>query len=487
VYRPAGPATVQGLTLHAVTICDLAGDDLDCRSTALYGPPGRVFYVSPSSVYVWAVAYARNGDGPPSMLYRLPLDGSTPTGLRVTGSPVDQFSFLESGDGHLNVLTRTDGWGESMWGSEYARGRLALLRVPLRELGSGNRTVDAERYRPLPAPQGYGFQNRYVGDWLIYGVPIVQGPAADSTGPAAYAVPWAGGDVARVRLPHGVERIEAMGSGAVLIGGDGRDLHFTGLRLDDGARPTHSYVRPGAAQSESRSHGFFYRPDGDEEGLLGLPILAPAPGGGNDGSPGSAAVLFLRNRDFRLAELGELAAGPTSGNDACLASCVDWYGNARPLFLRGRILALLGYELVEGREEAGRIRELRRVSFMPLGLAAGISGNWRFTESVGTQGSRYFCSTRGTMRLDRDGTTLSMRYRQTGECITDGSTSPSDGQGSGTGTVSVNALRFRVDTCEYTGALEEPDRIFGTMACRMRMPDGSTADVGGWWEATRAR
>ena len=107
---------------------------------------------------------------------------------------MDQFSFLESGDGHLNVLTRTDAWGESMWGSEFASGRLALLRVPLRELGSGNLTVDAERYRPLPALQGYGFQNRYVGDWLIYGVPNARRTAADSARLTAYAVPWAGGD-----------------------------------------------------------------------------------------------------------------------------------------------------------------------------------------------------------------------------------------------------------------------------------------------------
>jgi hypothetical protein len=52
-------------------------------------------------------------------------------------------------------------------------------------------------------------------------------------------------------------------------------------------------------------------------------------------------------------------------DDARRVSCVDWYGNARPLFLRGRIFALLGYELVEGREDDGRIRELRRVSFAP--------------------------------------------------------------------------------------------------------------------------
>ncbi|HEU0298236.1 MAG TPA: hypothetical protein VFR37_02255, partial [Longimicrobium sp.] len=484
VYRPAGPVSLSGLTLHTVTICDLAEAELRCRSTALYGPPGRVFYVSPGAVYVWAVAYAPRGDGPPSVLYRLPLDGGAPTGLRVAGAPVDQFSFLESGDGHLNVLTRSDGWGESMWGSEFARGNLALLRVPLSELGSGDRTADGERYRPLPQATGYSFQNRYVGDWLLYGT---AGRRSDSdTSAVAYAVPWAGGEVAPVRLPHGVDRIEAMGSGAVLIGTDGTDLHFSGLRLDDGARLQHRYTRPGASQGESRSHGFFYRPDGEDQGLLGLPIVGESRRGSGL-NRGSAAILFLRNRDFRLDELGELAAGATSGDDECRASCVDWYGNARPLFLRGRILALMGYELVEGREERGRIRELRRVDFTPLTLTAGIDGEWRYTETVGEQGSRYFCSGEGTMRLDRDGARLSMRYRQTGECIIDGAPSSGDGQGSGVGTLGARTVYFQVDTCEYTGSMEDADSMAGSLVCTVRLRDGSTSTVSGRWQAERSR
>jgi hypothetical protein len=53
-------------------------------------------------------------------------------------------------------------------------------------------------------------------------------------------------------------------------------------------------------------------------------------------------------------------------DDQCLASCVDWYGNARPLFLAGRVFALLGYEVVEGRVRDGRIGEVRRTSFSPV-------------------------------------------------------------------------------------------------------------------------
>jgi hypothetical protein len=43
---------------------------------------------------------------------------------------------------------------------------------------------------------------------------------------------------------------------------------------------------------------------------------------------------------------------------------VDWYGNARPLFYRGRIFALLGYELVEGQLQQGLMQERFRTHFL---------------------------------------------------------------------------------------------------------------------------
>ena len=49
---------------------------------------------------------------------------------------------------------------------------------------------------------------------------------------------------------------------------------------------------------------------------------------------------------------------------------MDWYGNSQPLFLRGRVIALLGYELVEGRLQDGRMQEARRVNYAPQDLTA---------------------------------------------------------------------------------------------------------------------
>jgi hypothetical protein len=44
---------------------------------------------------------------------------------------------------------------------------------------------------------------------------------------------------------------------------------------------------------------------------------------------------------------------------------VDWYGNARPIFIGERVYALMGYELVEGRVQNDELIELRRVNYAP--------------------------------------------------------------------------------------------------------------------------
>ncbi|MGH9887738.1 MAG: beta-propeller domain-containing protein, partial [bacterium] len=174
IYQPPMELEPRDVALHTVTSCDLDADELRCEATALFGPSGRVFYVSPKAVYVWASSWStmpgRNGERPPSLVYRMPLDGSTPTALGVAGSPVDQFSFLESDDGFLNVLVRSEGKGDAMWRSERAEGGAALLRVSLESFGDGTTAAPRESYRALPTPQGSSFQNRFVGDVLLYGI-----------------------------------------------------------------------------------------------------------------------------------------------------------------------------------------------------------------------------------------------------------------------------------------------------------------------------
>ena len=373
-YRPAYPFDVAyGTALHTVTTCDLSSGDFDCTATSVVGPPGRVFYVSPRAVYVWVTGGAYVGEKmrARSMVYRMPLDGSSPSAVGVSGSPVDQFSFLESEDGYLNVLVRSNDVGDGMWGAENSRGGVKLLRMPVSSFSDGSEPVDESSYLKLPTPGGYTFENRFVGDYLLYGTGSGWGYPQARGKATLYAVRWASGDVHRVPLAHGIDRIEQMGSDAVVVGVDGADLHFSAVRLEGTPQEVCDYVRKNASQGEMRSHGFFYKPQDRDSGMLGLPISVPGRPGYYNLFQNSAAILFLRNRGLRFEEVGELGAQPEKAkDDGCRASCVDWYGNAQPLFVHGRVIALLGYELVEGEVEDGVIHETRRVNYAPRNLTA---------------------------------------------------------------------------------------------------------------------
>lgn len=373
IYRAERPAeSNNGMALHTVTVCDLASREFSCTATGTLGAPGRVFYVSPGSVYVWTTdwSYGEGKRRSSSMLYKMPLDGSAPSAVGVTGAPVDQFSFLESGDQHLNVLVRSDGYGEQMWGSEFAAGDVALFRMPVDSFADGSLDAPAYRYQELPKPEGYTFQNRFVGDYLLYGTGSGWGRPQHRDAANLFAVIWANGDVSELRLKHGVDRIEQMGKDAVVIGTNGTDLYFSPIRLGSQPEVKESYARKNASQGELRSHGFFYKPDGSDSGLLGLPIAREGRPGYRHLVEGSAAILFLRNSGLSFNELGEMGSRNASTSDGCRASCVDWYGNARPLFVRNRVFALLGYEIVEGSVGDGRIRETRRINYSPRsGLA----------------------------------------------------------------------------------------------------------------------
>lgn len=368
IYRsPSLADASSGITLHSVSQCDLAAVRMQCTSTAVLGPPGRVFFVSQDSVYVWTAPYAFDRKRPnASFVVRIPFDGSTPSGLRASGSPIDQMSFLQR-DGWLNVVVGSENDGEGMWSSHSKAGELALLRVPLAAFGSGNRAARASEYRALPAvdTETFEVQNRFVGDWLLYGASSrdwneMRRGVRSSVHAIRYATDR---NAVAIPLGHEVERIDALGRHAIVVGNSNGNLLFTTLRLDARARAVSRYVQPDAAQGDDRTHGFFYKPRTDDDGLLGLPVIGKS---GKAGQRPSASVLFLRNQSLHLSRSGDLrSSGRTQHEDACKASCVDWYGNARPIFIGDRVFALLGYELVEGSLQDGRIRERRRVDFAP--------------------------------------------------------------------------------------------------------------------------
>lgn len=361
--------------LHTVTRCDLSAADLDCSATAIAGTWSRAFYVSREAVYAWTgqsvAGWEDDAARTPGQLYRIPLDGSRPGAVQVAGSPVDQFSFAEDADdGVLRVVLRDVGNGEGMWASEYSMGKISLATVPFASFDNGAGILVRGNYRELPEPEGWRFQNRFVGDYLLYSAAEY---AREGETPIVYAVPLDGRAVQQLSLTHGITRFDRMGSDAIAVGpsSDGA-LGFSALSLGKQAKLEDTTMLAAANEGETRSQAFFFRPDaGSRDGLsgtLGLPITRRAERNGAEFLGSGSAIAFLRREDRKLKSAGELAARTENArDDGCVASCVDWYGNARPIFMGDRIFALMGYEVVEGSMSDGRIREQRRISFAPSG------------------------------------------------------------------------------------------------------------------------
>ncbi|MGO1072521.1 beta-propeller domain-containing protein [Lysobacter sp. CA199] len=366
IYRSPDPVDLFDATLHSVSLCDLDAPRMSCRSTAVFGPSSRSFYVSEDAVYVWTSSYHGQRPGKPNAsVFRIPLDGGAPAALRASGAPVDQMSFLQR-DGWLNVLVGSMSEGDGMWSSHSEVGDLALLRVRVDQFGDGGFSADRSAYRPLPEAdlQQAQLHARFIGDWLVFGGG--QSWGGQRAPPQAHALRYAAREaVQSLPLRHRVDRVDALGRDAVAIGArDGAEsegLHFTSLRLSAQAQVAGHYLQPQAAQGDQRTHGFFYRPDNADGGVLGLPIL-----GADARGRAHASVLYLRNADLALSPIGTLDSKTAADiDDGCRVSCVDWYGNARPIFVGERVFALLGYELVEGRRDGGRIVERRRSNFSP--------------------------------------------------------------------------------------------------------------------------
>jgi hypothetical protein len=386
VYAP--PGEVAWPVLHTISVCPLRRG-IDCRTTAFIGPAMREFYVSPTDAFLWIGApdglpwsieygnrrrqqcaaneYWNDGAQQAALLYRLPLDGGPIGAVAADGVPADQFAF-DSRDGRFRALLARNGGGCLKQGLGMP---LALLDIPLSEFGESIRRVSDQAYAGVPPIDGGQLENRFVGDWLVYGGRAGWTSAPDGSSPATgstlVAVPVAQPARAeRLFLPHNAIRIERAGRDAVVTGyrdQNGLSLSYVTLR----ARPrlAATTLLPRRFESEGRSHAFnaWIRPDGS--GLIGIPTTE---NGGRSGrgwsdSQSSELSFVAVGPSQSLAPAGELS--PRARDDRadyrCEVSCIDWYGNSRPIFTAGRVFALMGTDLVEGGLTQGRMRELARL------------------------------------------------------------------------------------------------------------------------------
>jgi hypothetical protein len=406
-------------TIHTISVCPLGsyqpGADLRCRTTGFVGPEWAKMYVSPENVYLWnsygydesdpwrqesckaeqVAAMPKRRDVIPAAVYRMNVRTGEAGVAGVNGGVIDQFSMEEQGDRFyaLSPWSTVRCEYDDFENREYVE-HFNLMALRDDDFDTRFAPVADRSFTPLPAlPIGSidTIENRFVGDWLIYGgrktldrwsdapdAENVKNAAAN----AAIAVPIARPKEAQaVPVGHSIVRLERLGNDAVVNGYLKEDgLNVSLLKLGKQPKISSTAFLPNRFESESRSHAFNGITDIDGSGVMGIPTVLKVENSSRyNWWSGKSDLSFLTlDAQGKLAIAGELEG---KGEDEvkeheaykCEVSCIDWYGNARPIFTRGRIFGLMGTTLVEAQIRQGRIAEVSRIDLTaPVGTSASI-------------------------------------------------------------------------------------------------------------------
>ncbi|QYU69085.1 hypothetical protein J4558_02770 [Leptolyngbya sp. 15MV] len=175
---------------------------------------------------------------------------------------------------------------------------------------------------------------------------------------------------AALPIGHSLIRLERIGAEAVIANGyrDESGLRLSYLDLAQGASIRSSAFLPGRYESESRSHAFNATGFEQGGGLMGIPTVTRTEQSGGWWWYSDMSDLSFLGFDAggRLSDAGSLPAMAkdeveTAEGYSCEVSCIDWYGNARPIFIDGRVYGLMATELVEADLVAGKVEERRRL------------------------------------------------------------------------------------------------------------------------------
>lgn len=388
IYRPLLRTSYP--FVHVVTVCPLAtyrpGGVPECRVQSFVGPAQREFFVSTEAIYLWVgqqlwgwdVPRARDdkrceaspspANLPPALVYRVPVDGGSPGVVGLYGQPVDQFSMDMTRD-TFRIFTR---WAQPGCNAAGTRVGYRFTNVPLGDFATMFATVSPERQVAVPPPGVGVTENRFADDWFVYGGRTqTWGASADATTPGRPLTVLPVDDPGapqRVDLPHNIIRLERVGMDRIAASGyrhnGGVDLSLVQLGAQSWRTDT-AYL-DNRFESEGRSHAFNSLIDDDGNGMVGIPTVLRR-GGANRyvwNSQGSDVSFLTVSAAGRLVSAGTLDQGmkiPARGY-RCEVSCVDWYGNSRPIFTGGRIFALMATEIAEGRLVRGEIAEVGRLN-----------------------------------------------------------------------------------------------------------------------------
>jgi hypothetical protein len=211
------------------------------------------------------------------------------------------------------------------------------LRIPVADFAVGRTAAPASAYFRLPTPaDSLALHNRFVGEYLVYGEGTGWNALEDA--PAVSRIPvvrWSDMAVTELDVRHTVDRIEPMGTDVLVIGSGSGHMHFSTISLNTLPTVTQRFAQEGMILGEMRDDAIVYRSVGEGDGRIALPIRARGSSAQDHLADVAGAVWFVGRNATTFHDMGRLVPDTDiSRDDGCVASCVDWYANSRPLFVR---------------------------------------------------------------------------------------------------------------------------------------------------------
>jgi hypothetical protein len=251
-----------------------------------------------------------------------------------------------------------------------------LIEIPLEDFRSELRPWSDVTWQELPIDSSWCVLNRFVGAYLVY---AGCGRYEDDAGARnLLRVKEIGADrLTEIQLEDAPERLESLGDAVVVAGarsessarGFPSGYRLSTLKLGPSPSIADSIVVDSRYSGGMRSHAFNLTRFRDGR-IVAIP-LNPVPSDEESGefeAPTPTEIHYFGvHSDLALYRMGWLSQSETALglDDACRASCDDWYGASRPFFVDARIFGLIDYELIEAEAIGERIFEVDRANAMP--------------------------------------------------------------------------------------------------------------------------
>ena len=389
VYRPV--QDTNDPLLHTITLCPLADLEVSdavlpaCRTTAFIAGDSYEYYASQDAVWLWVNkvehtwwqrSNAEHDGDRSAFLYSIPYGDAPPGVAKVQGEPVNQFSLAAGADlfrafVRVDLPDADDETAENQDNEDSSPYR--LVQLPRNLISDAPKPVDNRHYVELPDVEDGPIENRFTDTHFAYTsknshVYFYGDDDQEQIGAQLTVVPLDEPQApVMVELNQSVIRLERARDHLIATGYmDRRGLSLTSLDLrGDMPRLAGQLTLVSRYESENRSHAFNSTIGAEGDGMIGLPTVLQQWEAGRlvwrSDSSDLSYVHVAKDASLRSAGTLKGADGEPDPSYECEVSCIDWYGNSRPIFTLGRIFALSGTSVVEGELRDEHVSELRRV------------------------------------------------------------------------------------------------------------------------------